>query len=331
MSKRKLPDLDQFEANKVNKVNSDSADMCEDFIGDEEDGEDDDLPVAFPLAKDEEKFKKGDLCFAQYPKYPFWPALFYSHMQKKKNGKQRAYVYFFDELSKIIEFNGKSKKKVIPVYVNNIKRFTCKERNELVEKGMVYKDYSNGIEQAEEYMRKRALGKIDDFFEYVFQEVPVSDGEEGDSREDVENPCKEISDKKILVNDKKKCMSLFEYSTSNTKMAVEIITWIKTFSRTILNDITNGSIESRRHQIFHTGTQKDKDKLRWYSGFGELNENSANEILNLLVSWFTKDFPGSDFKAVSYVSDVWLPEAYIHALSNIKNILPQVAEIEYLM
>ena len=293
---------------------------------------DDDLPTPFTPVKDNDDFKKGDLLFAQYPKYPYWPGVFYRYIKKRKcTSKQKAYVYFFDELSKLL-YNNNSTKKIIPVSVKKLKRFTCKERDEIITVGSDHKIFLNGMEQADEYMRKRALGKMTSFFEFVVEEHDSTNRDGGDMREH-ENKVQilhDIPQEDIMEKVKIYRKSLFEVDKGNTTVTKNVILWIKENSRSLLRDIMTGKKSSERHEIFINGKQKDKDKLRWRSGFGELNETSANEIFDLLISWFTEDFQGSKYNAITYVSDVWLPEAYIHALSQTKNILLQDAEREYL-
>merc|ERR1712241_1209902 len=110
----------------------------------------------------------------------------------------------------------------------------------------------------------------------------------------------------------------------------DLVLWIKTHSRVLLTDITNGKIESRRHHTFHKGKQTARDKLRWDSGFGDLDEETGQEIFNLLVTWFRDDFHRSQYSAIQYVSDVWLPEAYIHVLMHINKLGYDAAEEIYL-
>jgi len=315
---------------------------------------DDDLPPLFTPTKANAKFQRGDLLFAKFRTCVYWPGVFYRYMGKKKTKKckPKAYVYFFDDTSDL-SLNPNTYKRILPVCIDRIKRFTCPEKDGIVEAGSKQKGFAHGISQAEDYMRKHALGKIPSFFEYTnVEENNINDkdnDEDNDDEDDVDqdqttgSQKENLSDNVLLSSDdegtdnekdgkaKLTPKKLFTGVQEKPKYESDVLkTWIKNHSRPILAMITRGEKESRRHQTFCNGTQKQKDKLRWDSGFGDLDERSGEEIFDRLLEWFRDTFNSSEYNAIQYVSDVWLPEACIHALSSVKSISYADAEKEYL-
>eukprot|EP00111_Clytia_hemisphaerica_P011267 TCONS_00032995-protein len=123
--------------------------------------------------KRESGFEQGDLVFAKFNKFPYWPALFHSNCPKKK----KANVYFFDYASL-------ENKKTFAVSVKSIKPYRCAEKSDLIASGTEkYKEeYSSGVERALDYLQKRAVGKVHNFFEDV--ETTVSEEEDQSGHEE---------------------------------------------------------------------------------------------------------------------------------------------------
>ena len=196
-------------------------------------------------------------------------------------------------------------------------------------------------------MRKRALGKMHKFFEYTIEEKYSSEEEE--EEEEGNNPAKssqenidlnninstvdDLSDSDVPAKRTKTFHKLVLNSSPDSDCSEDtddLVTWIMSKARPVLVGITRGTTASRRHKAFHNGSQTEKNKLRWDSGFGSLDEECGEEVFNLLLTWFRQDFDTSTYNSIQYVSDVWFPEAIIRALVETKNMSYEKAENEYL-
>ena len=56
-------------------------------------------------------------------------------------------MYFFDELTVDLSVNPNTYKRIIPVCADNLKSFTCSDRDELIRVGSSNKGFTYGIEQ----------------------------------------------------------------------------------------------------------------------------------------------------------------------------------------
>lgn len=92
----------------------------------------------------------------------------------------------------------------------------------------------------------------------------------------------------------------------------------------MLKEILSGSKPSERHAIYTSGRVSEKDNLRRRSGFGPIaDENVRDEVMNMLKDYY-QELQGTS--GISYVADVWLPEAIIWSISEIDHVDHQRAE-----
>jgi len=315
-----------FDANFENKHHvkestNDDTNM-ESIVENELDNDDDDLPAAFsPLKKSVKEYKRGDVLFAKFQRYPYWPAVFFRYVQPRGRGKaMHAWVYFFEENS------SEGKKVILKLPISRLRDFNCKERDDLIKIGKEFhpSSYCVGISQAEDYLLKRAVGKTKDFFAVV-EENNIECTEECPS-ENVVKKCLNVPEKPEL-----KSLTPKRKSTRQERlMNKELTEWIRRESKPLLLNIWKKKIKSFRHNTFMQGGQNEKKRLKFMSGFGPMGEEESEEVFGLLVDWFNCECKTSVVNAVTYVSEVWLPEAVINGLMVTKNLTRDAAEKEFL-
>lgn len=303
--------------------------------------EDEDLPNPFtPVKMQPSDFKEGDLVFAKFEKYPFWPAVFYKYMKRRKRKSPYALVHFFESATE-----DNTNKKVYKISLSKLKSYTCEERDELIKVGESESDFNYGMEKCDDYLTKRALGKISDFFYAVDEEEDDEDEDEereneeqkseNDLDEDKNNKSENVSQeiKSTQMSPIKAIMSYDSNRRSRRNASScnkQLLEWVKQSSKPFLFAVTRGEQTSNRHSTFIKGTQKEKDRLKWSSGFGPLDEDQSDDLLRMLVTWYQKEFPESSFNPITYVSEVWLPEAIIRGIANTQQISLSEAELKYL-
>eukprot|EP00112_Aurelia_sp_Birch-Aquarium-sp1_P008246 Seg1903.8 transcript_id=Seg1903.8/GoldUCD/mRNA.D3Y31 product="hypothetical protein" protein_id=Seg1903.8/GoldUCD/D3Y31 len=225
------------------------------------------------------------------------------------------------------------KRTILRIPFRNVLHFCCdQEKKDTIMKegkssdGQDFQDgqFSKAVKCAEEYLTSKAAGKMDEFFECEAEEE-FSDDDEINAE-----PTKRTPDQdKIFFKD---LLSKRSRRTSSSNKTIKDLLKAMDNTRPTLIKIYNGEIESERHKIFTSGTTKQKDDLKYKSGYGPIDDDKmAEDLSDQLLTWFKESCSKRvNINAVSYVHDVWLPEAIILALMNSKNITRNKAEKIYL-
>eukprot|EP00794_Sanderia_malayensis_P009793 gene9793-10792_t len=279
-----------------------------DFAVNHDKDDDDDLPEAFtPLKKMADSFTEGDLIWAKYKKDPYWPAIFHSLM-KKKNGKV-AWVWFVDETWKMTNIV----RKIVSVPSDKITSYHCdpRMREEIMKEGREFKskvNFENIIQFADEYAETKA-----------------------ESEEDEPNVRPRGSAKRSINFKKMFSQSRSKRGTTMQQKYKALLDALEDTRPTLLR-IFEGEIESERHEIFLHGTTKNKNMLKYRSGFGCIeDEKMADDILDKLRQWFEQcGNKCESINASTYVSEVWLPEAMILAIMKCEGVEREKAEEIYI-
>jgi len=292
--------------------------------------EKDEFPSPFlPSKSRSTSFKMGDLVLAKYRQFPYWPAVFYKYMLKK-NGVKKARVHFLENLTE------SENKSLMTIRVESLKFYITRNKQDIL-LNKHSEDLGKSYDRADDYLRKRALGKVVDFFADL-----VSSSEDECEEEMGEEKClathiphDHTSDE---TSDSENEEELTKIETKskvdiNTEYHSSITSWVKDNSRDILRKISMGEISSDRHRTFFYGTQKERDKLKWNGGYGSLQtqQGEPDELAKILIEWCKEDCSSfQPFNRISYIFNVWLPEAIIRAISFINDKSFKEAEEEYL-
>ncbi|XP_065060303.1 uncharacterized protein LOC135687627 [Rhopilema esculentum] len=289
--------------------------------------EGEDLPAAFtPIKKTPETMARGDVVWAKFKAEPYWPGVFHSIVKGKK---PKVWVYFFDKNWNIEGMN----RVILPINEKFVFPFCCDEdkKKTFLEEGTASDDnFMQYVKFAEEYLASKAAGKINDIFEYESQPDDESDNnslefpQSTSKRRKLEvvniTPTKSPTKFKDLVTGKS-----WRTGTSKEEQK-QLLSAIKK-TRPTLEKILHGEIECKRHTIFTKGTTKEKNMLKHSSGYGPIDDDKiAEKVLEKLLEWYNNSKKRRRFNSVTYVSEVWLPEAIIMALMDSRNIGRQKAE-----
>ncbi|XP_047139851.1 PWWP domain-containing DNA repair factor 3B isoform X2 [Hydra vulgaris] len=276
---------------------------------------DDDLP-SFQSVQLKDQYSKGQVVFAKIKKYPYWPAVFY-----KMASKSHGYIHFLEKATE-------NTKQTIKVPLKNIKHFNCPEKEEIISIGRKNDDFNFGMNQAEDYLCKRALGKIPSFFDNSIADKCI----EGETQTLYQkshhlkmttdnDTLSEITNKKRLttneVNDQ-----ITKGVAVNPRLMESIM-----LSRVTLQNIATGKEFSYRHAVYTKGNRKEKSGLKWLGGYGPLNDQESDTVVETLLSWYKEDH--LPYNPISYVLDVWLPESIIRGIASINNLNYEEAEELY--
>jgi len=301
--------------------------------GDIDDDDSDDLYNPFsPIEHPPEEMEEGSVVWAKFKNEPFWPAIFY-RMEKE----HKIWVYFFDETWKIPNM----KRIINPV--NEVIPFCCgQDRKEIImEEGTALDRRKCGKEQfleslraAEEYLTSKASGNIANFFTYESEdEISFHDVDEEESatpKRKKRQLKRKTKKDKTPTTFKDVIASQNKSSSSPRNRYKELIKAINK-TRPTLKKILAEEIECERHQIFKNGTASQKNMLKHHSGYGPIkNDYVAEHLLERLNRWFLACDIQSHFNSVTYVSEVWLPEAIILGLMGTRNISREDAEKVFL-
>lgn len=100
-------------------------------------------------------------------------------------------------------------------------------------------------------------------------------------------------------------------------------------AKPILKQILDGKRSSERHMTFMSGTTNERNQLKHRAGFGPIgNEAVRTQIMDRLVE-FSREIKGNTL-GISYVSEVWLPEAIIWSIQEINHVNRERAEEMFL-
>lgn len=303
---------------------------------DEESSSDtEDLPSALsPKKKSKYEYEKGDLVFAKFRTFPYWPALFHQYRSRKK-----ASVYFFEE-STI------DNKKTLSVPISSIKPYTCQEKEYYITEGKkkYQEDFQCGLERAHEYLQKRVFLEVPDLFaddededdnddEDDDQEVQENGNEVVNTSNRIDENDGDIEEEQTAEQEKKLNSSIFKSARkSQRKQRAEskpYVNWIIKNGKERLYKIRRGLATSERHRIFFHGSQKERDGLKYSSGCGPVKcEQQSEKLLNILTEWYNqrKEFIDESVNVITYVSDVWLPESIILSIQHLKKVSHEEAE-----
>lgn len=219
------------------------------------------------------------------------------------------------------------------VPVINVVPYCCDPclRQKFMEEGKTSKKYQHAFEEsvkgAEEYTEERAKGRMLNFFQWEDTD------EEEEEEIEIENNKKTTKQK---VNTALKFKDLLQekrskrITTSKQKFSKLLYALDKT--RPTLGKIFKEEVQCSRHETFLRGTTHEKNSLKYKSGFGPIDDDEiTEEISEKLIRWFKEDITTPyHINAVTYVSEVWLPEAIILALMNSQNANRETAEDLYL-
>ncbi|XP_065671510.1 PWWP domain-containing DNA repair factor 3B isoform X6 [Hydra vulgaris] len=278
---------------------------------------DDDLP-SFQSVQLKDQYSKGQVVFAKIKKYPYWPAVFY-----KMASKSHGYIHFLEKATE-------NTKQTIKVPLKNIKHFICTERDEIISIGRKNDDFNFGMNQAEDYLRKRALGKIPSFFDNPIADKCI----EGETQtlykknhhlkmtSDSDTLSEITNEKRLTTNEVNKNDQITKGIAVNPRLMESIM-----LSRITLQNIATGKEFSYRHTVYTKGNRKEKSGLKWLGGYGPLNDQESDTVVETLLSWYKEDH--LPYNPISYVLDVWLPESIIRGIASINNLNYEEAEELY--
>jgi len=90
------------------------------------------------------------------------------------------------------------------------------------------------------------------------------------------------------------------------------------FLQSFLKQILTGTKPSERHATFTSGRVSEKNNLKRRAGFGPIaDEDLRDDVMAMLVEFYEELKGSTD---ISYISDVWLPEAIIFGIQQIDHV-----------
>ncbi|XP_068740202.1 PWWP domain-containing DNA repair factor 3A-like isoform X1 [Montipora capricornis] len=296
-----------------------TVDSCQETVTESGDSSDNELFLEpFLPNHQDKKFSIGDIVWAKFNREPYWPAVI-----KKVTGKRKTDTKF---LVKFLAWNDC----LFKIQPSKLVHFACNEsqRSEFMGVKMYTEElqgmFQEALFQAEDFLNRKGLGKgldddeIDEEQCRIFEEEVLdseNDGKESDVSQTAtlpQTPSTSLSECRKSLRARK---PVSKYSN--------IVSYIRQ-SKPMLKEILNGSKPSERHQIYTSGRVSEKDNLKRRSGFGPIADgNVRDEVMNMLNDYY-QELRGTS--GVSYVADVWLPEAIIWSISEIDHVDHQRAE-----
>lgn len=282
------------------------------------DGSSDDelLSDAFSPSQESNQFSVGDIVWAKYYREPYWPAQI-----KKITGKRKQDQKF---LVKFLAWHNC----LFKVQPKKLVHFACdpNQRAEFLEvkwtlQNKELKDlFDEALSQAENLLNRKGLGKsLDDDFDVddlqIFEE---------NEEENAEHNGEEMTDKDLPQETSRlsECRKSLRARKQVSKYS-HILSYIRQ-AKPALKQILNGKRTSERHATYTCGRVSEKNGLKLRAGFGPVGEeNLRDEIMALLLDYY-KELKGST--DLTYVSDVWLPEAIIFSIQEIDKVDRERAE-----
>lgn len=178
--------------------------------------------------------------------------------------------------------------------------------------------FDKALVQAEDFMNRKGLGKgfedekCEEHFQ-IFEDDDAENGEESDVKKAPNvPPSTSLSECRKSLRPRK---PVSKYSN--------ILSYIRQ-AKPILKDILNGTKHSDRHETYTRGRVSEKNLLKKQSGFGPVADETLREgIMDLLMDFY-REFCGT--VDLTYISDVWLPEAIIQSISKMDNVDTELAE-----
>ncbi|KAJ7385406.1 nucleosome binding [Desmophyllum pertusum] len=197
--------------------------------------------------------------------------------------------------------------------------------------------FEEAVIQAEDLLTRKGLGKSLEEEELDEDLEIVEEPEEAAEQEDLPqqpSPCLNVGNLCEQRNhDRTHIALVLHFGLKNPPFIVQVSKYSNILSyirqaKSTLKQILNGTKPSERHKIYTCGRVSERDQLKHRAGFGPIgDENLGDEIMTLLLK-FHNEFTGN--KDLSYVADVWLPEAIIWSIQKIDHVDRERAEKMFL-
>ncbi|XP_074627914.1 uncharacterized protein LOC141885883 isoform X4 [Acropora palmata] len=272
---------------------------------------------SFSPKKEENKFSVDDIVWAKFYREPYWPAVIKKVNEKTKTNPKKKYVVKFLGWTDCL----------FKIQPNKLVHFACnaKQRSEFMGMKMGNEElqgmFDKALVQAEDFMNRKGLGKgfedeKDEEHFQIFEDDDAENGEESDVKKAPNvPPSTSLSECRKSLRARK---PVSKYSN--------ILSYIRQ-AKPILKDILIGTKYSDRHQTYTRGRVSEKNLLKKQSGFGPVGDETLREgIMDLLMDFY-REFCGT--VDLTYISDVWLPEAIIQSISKMDNVDTELAEEKF--
>lgn len=284
-----------------------------------------------------------DIVWLKWKKFPAWPA-FVRHIYRKKRRIHKLSVAFIEgnsDMPKRLRVTYKSKT-IVPFVDKQKDQFKMEGEN--IQDPVMKRKFIEACEIAENFLHKKALVSLN--------REEFSFFGESDEEEEVESDTNESSqpvNHESTMSDVEKRLSDSDsesdyYHTPQTaepsvkelerlrKMTAKqenLVNYIKSEEmKKYLLDIFYKRKNSTRHHAYFHGTIKEKNGLR-YAGFGPIyNEEQEEEIVDTTKKWLY-ELPKKDVPDISYILDVWIPEAVVYALIKVKGYSRKKAWLQF--
>ncbi|XP_027287848.1 PWWP domain-containing DNA repair factor 3B [Cricetulus griseus] len=297
---------------------------------DDEDDDDEDLP-RFILCYETRAFETGMIVWFKYQKYPFWPAVIKSIRRKER----KASVLF-------VEANMSPQKKGVRVSFRRLKKYDCKEKQDLVEKAR--ENYRESIDWCVslicDYRVRLGCGSFTgSFFEYYAADIsyPVRKIIKQDTFRNIFPKLhNEDTGEQMAVTSHAKRISFQKILPDRMKPARDRA------NKNLVDFIVNAK-GTEDHLL---GILKGTKKSKWLKSF--LNAKSFTpcietyfedeDQLDEVVKYLQEIYKQIDQKMLTLIKDdkikfileVLLPEAIISSISAVDGLDYEAAEAKYL-
>ncbi|XP_076103503.1 uncharacterized protein LOC143072465 isoform X2 [Mytilus galloprovincialis] len=296
---------------------------------------DTDLPEGLsPITGAEYPIAEKDIVWLIWLKFPAWPA-FVRRVYRKKRRIHKLSLTFIEGCTKMpnrlrVTYRCKT---VVPFIDKQKQKFIDQGESSIYDPEMRRK-FREACEKAESFLHQRALSSLNKE-EFSFFSRESDDEEEIDSDTNMQiNSGPNSSDTENRLSDTEDVLSSSPSPNYNslepsakeiarirkmTEKQSKLVEFVKSEEmKNYLLDIFYERRKSELHQKFIHGTVKEKNSLR-YAGFGPIyNEEQEEEIVEILKDWLY-ELPKKDIPDISYVLDVWIPEAIVYALIKTKS------------
>ncbi|XP_052101172.1 uncharacterized protein LOC127735131 isoform X2 [Mytilus californianus] len=295
---------------------------------------DTDLPEGLsPITGAEYPIAEKDIVWLIWSKFPAWPA-FVRRVYRKKRRIHKLSLTFIEGCTKM------PNRLRVTYRCKTVLPFIDKQKQKFIDQGESIPDpemrrrFTEACEKAESFLHQRALSSLNKE-EFSFFSRESDDEEEVDSDSNLQINCgPNSSDTENRLSDSEDILSNsplpnyhslepsakeIERLRKMTEKQSKLVDFVKSAEmKNYLLDIFYGKRKSELHQKFVRGTVKEKNSLR-YAGFGPIyNEEQEEEIVEILKDWLY-ELPKKDIPDISYVLDVWIPEAVVYALIKTKS------------